>query len=136
MARLARRVLVIDDEPAVCELVARVLEPVAQVCMAHTGAEARRLLEGPEPFDVVFCDLLLPDTSGRQIYEQTLATRPDVAARFIFLTGAVDLVGMRSFLRASGRPFLEKPFLLRHITEAVENMAPIFPPAPVHPPAD
>jgi PAS domain S-box-containing protein len=107
-----RRVLVIDDEAPLARALARKLSEEYDVEIACTAAEARAVL-AERSFDVVICDLRMPDQSGPAIYEFVRARSPEQAERFVFTTGGVggtthDDVERRA--ADSGRPILEKPF--------------------------
>ncbi|MBA2663227.1 MAG: PAS domain S-box protein, partial [Bradymonadaceae bacterium] len=81
------RVVIIDDERMLLRALARQLGREFQV---ETYESAREALEhlglGVLPH-VILCDLQMPELSGAQFYRQLLATRPDLAARVIFMTG-------------------------------------------------
>jgi signal transduction histidine kinase/FixJ family two-component response regulator/HAMP domain-containing protein len=73
-----RRVLVIDDEPAIAQLIAERLAPFdVEAAVAHSGAEALALLRA-EPFDAVTLDILMPGMSG---FEVLRALRADPELR-------------------------------------------------------
>jgi signal transduction histidine kinase/FixJ family two-component response regulator len=73
-----KRVLVIDDEPAIAQLIAERLAPFdVEAAVAHSGAEALALLRA-EPFDAVTLDILMPGMSG---FEVLRALRADPELR-------------------------------------------------------
>ncbi len=79
------RVLVVDNEPRVAELLADVLAAeVRQVVVAFSGEEAMSKFE-PGGFDVMFCDLSLPGMSGLEVARAARALDPVVAT--ILVTG-------------------------------------------------
>jgi signal transduction histidine kinase/CheY-like chemotaxis protein len=101
------RVLLVDDDELVTAALARVLrehEPE----IANTGADALGLLDERD-YDVVLCDLMMPELSGMRIYEETLARRPLLAQRFVFMTGGVFTDAAREFLQRVPNHVVEKP---------------------------
>ncbi|MGE0717883.1 MAG: ATP-binding protein, partial [Alphaproteobacteria bacterium] len=104
-----RRILVIDDEIDVADVVAQMLRARGDtVEIALSGGEAvHRLGEGG--FDAILSDLRMPGLDGERLYGLLSREHPDLASRIGFITG--DAMGARAqrFLRTSGRPFLEKP---------------------------
>jgi PAS domain S-box-containing protein len=112
------RVLVVDDEPVLGSALGRSLEPDFAVTVVTSGREARRLLlEGP-PFDVILCDLIMPEVTGMDLYEDVRRARPDLASRIIFMTGGTFTARAREFLSSVQNPALDKPFDL----ETLETM--------------
>ena len=112
------RLLVVDDEPVIADLVQRTLSEAGhQVTTAENGGAAlARLAEGE--YDLIICDLKLPDMSGQQCYHRLLEEAPHMKGRFIFLTG--DTLGRETteFLHTNPGPWLEKPLLpedLKHV---------------------
>jgi len=112
-------ILVVDDEPVVAAYVERVLaEEGHRVRVCEEGAEALALL-GKAEFDLILCDLKLPDMSGREIYEKAVEMRAEVRHRFVFLTG--DTLGPETgeFLSGHRLPWLEKPILPEELKRVV-----------------
>ena len=77
-------------------------------------------------YDVVVCDLRMPDRSGPAIYEATRARSPKQAARFVFTTGGTlgredDEIQRRA--EETGRAILEKPFDGASFEALVEKVA-------------
>jgi CheY-like chemotaxis protein len=104
------RVLVIDDEPSLCQIVRRVLSPEHEVTITSDGRDAIQLL-GTEPeFDVVLCDLMMPEMSGMDLHAKLVEVAPDVAERMIFLTGGAFSSRAAQFLDRVSNTRLDKPF--------------------------
>jgi len=81
------RVLVVDDEPALVRAMTRWLTPRARV----TGTtEPRRALEliRREPFDLILCDMHMPDMNGRELVAQLRGRDPEAADRVVIVTGS------------------------------------------------
>ncbi|MGB5683992.1 MAG: ATP-binding protein, partial [Polyangiales bacterium] len=115
-------VIVVDDEPLVGRSIRRALRG-HDVQVFESGAEAIERLCGDEPFDVVFCDLMMPDVSGMEVYRRVTEHRPERGSRFVFMTGGAFTPKARDFLANTPLPCLEKPFDLRQIREVVAQRA-------------
>jgi DNA-binding NtrC family response regulator len=106
------RVLIVDDEQPLANALARQLADRWDVDTVSTARDALAELS-VHHYDVVACDLRMPDQSGPAIYDAIRARSPRQAARFIFTTGGSYGVGddpIHERAQATGRPILEKPF--------------------------
>jgi signal transduction histidine kinase len=112
------RVIVVDDEPLVGRSIARALRD-HDVEIYSNGEEAIERLCSDEPFDVVFCDLMMPDVSGMEVFGRVREQRPEITSRFVFMTGGAFTAQAREFLKETTLTCLEKPFELRQIRELV-----------------
>ncbi len=110
-ARAGRRgrILVVDDEPLVLTAIRRAIESVHDVEQALGGREALQKLAA-SPFDLVLCDLMMPDVDGIDVHDALTRTQPEMAGRLVFLTGGAFTPRARDFLKRDGVPVLEKPF--------------------------
>jgi CheY-like chemotaxis protein len=104
------RVLVIDDEPLLCEAVRRMLAGEAEIETTNSPVEGLARLLSQERFDAVLCDLLMPVKNGMELFQELEAKRPEVAARLGFVTGGAFSEEAQAFLRANEGRVLEKPF--------------------------
>lgn len=104
-----RRVLIIDDDPLVASSLRRLLAN-REVHIADSGRRGIEMLRENDRFEVVLCDLMMPEVSGMDVYETVLEERPDLAERFIFMTGGAFTERARAFLDRVSNPKLEKPF--------------------------
>ncbi len=111
MVPTGRRVLVVDDEPPIAEAFADLFcELGCQVVVAHSAKAAREVLERAT-FDLISLDLIMPEENGADFWRDLQATRPDLAAKAVFVSGAAEPRLLR-FVTATGRPTLAKPFTL------------------------
>lgn len=104
------RILVIDDEPAILSSIRRILEKEHEVVALGDSREALRRLESGERFDVVFCDLMMPNLSGDELYQRVRMRDAQLADRFVFLTGGANNPKAQMFLSDVPNERLEKPF--------------------------
>ncbi|MGD8318103.1 MAG: response regulator [Myxococcales bacterium] len=121
-ANASARVIVVDDEPLVGRSIRRALRG-HEVQVFSSGREAIDRLCADEPFDLVFCDLMMPEMSGMEVYEEVSARRPDLASRFVFMTGGAFTPQAREFLKATPLVCLHKPFELDQIRDLVRERA-------------
>jgi CheY-like chemotaxis protein len=113
------RILIVDDEPLVGRLVERAIGRHHHVTVMTTGKEALARFVAGETFDLILCDLMMPEITGMDLYARVLALFPEQAARMVFLTGGAFTARARAFL--ADRPFLEKPFDLRALEALVRE---------------
>jgi signal transduction histidine kinase len=106
------RILVIDDEPRVTEAVRGLLEPDYDVTVRTSGTAAIALL-AQEPqgagFDVILCDMHMPEMTGMDLYEELVRLRPAMAERTIFMTGGTFTRKSREFVTRVKNPCIDKP---------------------------
>lgn len=126
-----RRALVIDDEGAVRGVLRRWLKrrgwevseaQDGEVALSHLREQAG-VSRSPD-FDVIICDLRMPTLSGPELYDWTLAHRPDLARRLIFASGDVQEPAAADFLQQCGCPVLEKPFELARLEAVLLSLDP------------
>jgi PAS domain S-box-containing protein len=103
------RVLVVDDEPLLLKLMKRFLVG-HDVVTACSGREAQQVLEVDEDFDLILCDLMMPDQTGVEVHQWLVARNPRLAARLVFTTGGAFGDAAIQYLTDCGATKLEKPF--------------------------
>ncbi len=112
------RVLVVDDEVLVRRTVARILRGY-EVTMVGSAAEAAQLLLGGATFDLVLCDLMMPEMSGIELYTWMSREAPAGAARMRFMTGGACTDEAIGFLTEMAGRYIEKPFNAVTLRDAV-----------------
>jgi len=118
-------VLVVDDEPWIAEVLARMLEDEGhKVETAPNGAIALAKIT-EEAFDLIVCDVHMPDLNGLGLYDEVKRLRPDLLPRIVFMTGSALSPAMEGYLARTGVPCLSKPFkeedVQRHAREAMKS---------------
>ena len=101
------RVLVVDDETLVGKSLARLLS-AHEVTVLTSPLEVLRRAAAGERWDVVLCDLMMPEMSGMDLEERLSAEAPDLVPLITYLSGGAFTERSQAFL-AAGRPHLEKP---------------------------
>jgi PAS domain S-box-containing protein len=114
------RILVVDDESAIRRCLADLL-PGHDVVTASSGRAAIEALRGHD-FDVVVCDLLMPDLTGMELHAHVRAWWPALADRFVFMTGATSSPQVRQFLQSPPGAVLAKPFRAADVERAVDEV--------------
>ncbi|HUT60092.1 MAG TPA: HD domain-containing phosphohydrolase [Phycisphaerae bacterium] len=115
------RVLVVDDEPCVCESVCAALAQEGFDCQAVADPrQARRLLETHRPA-VLVADISMPEASGLDLLEQAQRLQP--ACRVILITGASSTRRLAEALSLGAYDYLEKPLDLSQLVETVKAAA-------------
>jgi len=118
------RVLIVDDEPAVGRALRRILRE-HDVELATSGRQALEKLTADSSFHVVVCDVMMPDLSGKDLYETIQQGGSGLDKRFVFVSGGAFTPGAREFLARVPNPTLEKPFdeaaVKRVVRELVMN---------------
>jgi signal transduction histidine kinase/CheY-like chemotaxis protein len=123
---LARgRVLVVDDEPAIRKALQRMLGDAHEVVTVGSGVAGRDLLAQDDRFDVVLCDLMMPDMSGMALHEWLSEHRPALAEKVVFVTGGVFTPLAADYLARVGNLRLEKPFVVGELRVLVANLVAI-----------
>jgi PAS domain S-box-containing protein len=117
------RVLVVDDEPFVLRTLERILAPLHDVATASSAAEAMARITEAAGFDAILCDVMMPGMNGMELYRALERSRPELAARVIFVTGGALVDEVRAFLERAGTPVVEKPFAPAQILAAVGRLS-------------
>jgi PAS domain S-box-containing protein len=103
------RLLIIDDERLVGDAIARSLSDDNDVEVVNDARQALARIAAGEPFDVLLCDLMMPVTTGMDLYAEVVRTAPKLAGRIVFMTGGAFTARARAFLESVNNPCLEKP---------------------------
>ncbi len=114
----ARSILIVDDEPAVRALAARILRDAGHDVIEASGADEAVAVLGKRPLDLLLTDVLMRGTSGTELADMLRAQRPGL--RVLFMSGYPPRqVGIDP--ARSGDGFLEKPFAPADLNEIVRR---------------
>ena len=116
------RVLVLDDEPLVSEVVRRTLAAEHDVLMLESTIEALARIRAGERFDVVLCDLIMPQMTGMDFHDALARAYPEQAARVVFVTAGAFIPRARQFLDGLPNPHLHKPLDAEALRSVVNGM--------------
>ena len=115
-----KHVLVVDDDPYVCDVVSRALQNHRyHITVANDGLEAlERVAE--RPFDVLLTDVRMPgELDGIDLYDKLVAEQPEISERIVFMTG--NLLDSRTMDRLEKLPVrcVEKPFDIHELASVI-----------------
>jgi CheY-like chemotaxis protein len=119
---LRGRILVVDDDPLVSRAMQRMLGRWHSVVLAASAHEAIQALREDANFDVVLCDVMMPDVSGIELFQRIQSHWPLLAPRVAFLTGASFTPRVGEFLASLANPRLTKPISASALNEFVQVM--------------
>jgi len=120
-ARRRGRILVIDDEPMITKVVQRTLSTDHDVVATGRAAEAIERIAAGERFDVILCDLMMPQMTGMELHAELRTLDQAHADRVIFLTGGAFTLAARAFLDEVSNQRVEKPFDAKHLRALVND---------------
>ena len=118
-----QRVLIVDDEPSVVDLISRILTDFGfNVTTASNGNQVIGKLT-LEDFDIIILDYRMPEIGGAQLFEHIESISAEVAARVLFITGDAYSPNIEATVSRTGNPVLNKPFTLEDLLTAVMRVA-------------
>jgi CheY-like chemotaxis protein len=120
---LRRRILAVDDEALLLKAYRRMLSDAHDLVTALGGHEALALLQKDARFDVVLCDLQMPEMSGMELHAAVTTRYPGLADRFVFVTGGAFSGDARRFLEDSVPAVIQKPFNVEDLLSLVDTIA-------------
>jgi signal transduction histidine kinase/CheY-like chemotaxis protein len=115
-------VLVVDDEPVILKVVAAVLDPEHDVTCEGTCEAALTRIRAGERFDVIVCDLMMPQVTGMDLYETLREIAPQQADAMLFLTGGAFTPRARAFLDRVPNTTIDKPFDAKTLLGGVRRL--------------
>jgi len=114
------KILIVDDEPMVANSLRRALRD-HDVSVALGGREAMECIGREREYDLILCDLTMPEMSGMQLYENMQRMHPRMAERIVFMSGSVFTSSAQKFLSSISNLSIEKPIDTEHLREIVRH---------------
>jgi CheY-like chemotaxis protein len=115
-------VLIVDDELLVAESMRRVLADEFEVtATTEPSAALARLTSGDQWYDVILCDVMMPGIDGVELHARVARVAPEIAARFIFVTGGILLPHVQARLEGISNLVLAKPFDFGALRELIRR---------------
>jgi len=111
--RRRSRVLIIDDEPALATALRRVLARDYDVQAVNRGQEGLDLLVADPSFDLVFCDLMMPDMTGMEVFRRLRERCPGRESSIVFMSGGAFTLDAEAFLSEVPNTHVDKPIDMR-----------------------
>jgi PAS domain S-box-containing protein len=105
----AGRILVVDDDVIVGRTIARVLRG-HEVRVVTSGRQALDAFGRGERFDVILCDLMMPEMTGMDLHAELARRDRDQADRMVFITGGAFAPSAKRFLDEVPNETMDKPF--------------------------
>ncbi|MEN9937706.1 MAG: hypothetical protein RLZZ387_4285 [Chloroflexota bacterium] len=120
-AQRRSRVLVVDDEEPVGQLLARLLRDLGhRPTVVTSGADALEVL-GRERFDLVLSDIKMPGMSGFELHQAIRQRDAELAGRVVFVTGDILSAATQARIAQTGNPFIAKPFQIERLESLVRT---------------
>ena len=114
-----RRILVVEDEPLIREILFEALTTCGyRVKTLGSAVEALEEL-GRSEYDLLLVDVRMPKMTGMEFFRRLGEDYPDMQSRVIFITGDVAAPSTQQFLDSANRPVLTKPFDLNLLRSVV-----------------
>jgi signal transduction histidine kinase/ActR/RegA family two-component response regulator len=123
------RVLVVEDEPTVARLIRDVLEDEGLLVEALLSGREALERSAEEDYDLVICDMKMPELDGEHFYRSLTASGNPLSRRFLFVTGDVVAAHTHDFLERNQLPHVAKPFRVEELTEKVRRVLSLVKPA-------
>jgi two-component system, cell cycle sensor histidine kinase and response regulator CckA len=117
------RILIIDDEPLLGQTLRFAFQDKHDVEVAASGREALERLATDSNFDLVLCDLMMPDVSGEHVYRSVSEHSPGLLPRFVFMTGGAFTERAQEFLAQFNGRQLEKPFNIDEVESLLSELS-------------
>ncbi len=114
--------LVIDDEPAISQLVGQFLESRGWRAVILNDSTAVEASLAEQPFALVICDLKMPGMNGLDVLRLLRQKQPKLALRFLLMTGNLADAEQMQNVELAGIPILRKPFALSRLAESVDAL--------------
>jgi CheY-like chemotaxis protein len=115
------RILVIDDDPTVLRVLRRMLGASHDVVTSRQAEHALRLIREQPEFDVIVCDVVMPEMDGVAFHREVSAKWPELAARIIFLSGGALAERGGEFFSSIPNAVLQKPPDATQLSRAIEH---------------
>jgi two-component system cell cycle sensor histidine kinase/response regulator CckA len=116
------RVLIVDDEPLLRMSLRALLGSDHDVTTATSAREVLDRIAKGERFDVLLCDLMMPEMTGMDLHDHLSEAAPDQAMRMVFLTGGVFTTRAQAFLERVPNLCLEKPFSIDGLRGVIQRL--------------
>jgi PAS domain S-box-containing protein len=116
------RVLVVDDEESLGQAIRRYLSQEHEVEAVTSARHALELLRSGSRYDVILCDLMMPQITGMELYDAVTNLDADQAQKIVFVTGGAFTESARNFFETTTNPRIEKPFDLKTLRHVVNEL--------------
>jgi PAS domain S-box-containing protein len=115
------RLLIVDDDAMVGKTLARILR-AHDVTVLTDAREVRAHLAQGERFDLILCDLMMPEMTGMDLHAELSRTAPELIDRMIFITGGAFTPTAAEFLERVPNVRVDKPFEAKTLQALVQRL--------------
>ena len=117
-----KAILLVDDDKQLAAALQWILADQSfMVDVVNDGEEALLKIKANQ-YDAVVCDVMMPQLRGDQLYLRAKELRPELADRFIFITGYAANPQVNLFLTTTQCKYLLKPFLVQRLIDCVRQL--------------
>ena len=115
------KILVVDDESSICQLIFDILEPLGYKCLiASDGNEALKLAHEHNNIDLLLTDVVMPGINGRILSEKLLAEKPDL--KVLFMSGYTENVITHNGILDTSVNYIPKPVTPVALTQKIRSV--------------
>lgn len=115
------KILVVDDEELILRAVERILSKDHDIVATLSASDALARCARGDNFDLILCDLMMPDKTGMDLYLELESVSPTQQEHIVFLTGGAFTPKARDFLAATPVEHIEKPFEASNLRAFVQR---------------
>jgi len=123
MSQEAVRVLIVEDDPVICQLLTKALKRAKFAPIAVQSGDSALAVLSHEPVDVLLLDLRIPDTRGDVVFELAAANHPHLRHQTLFMT-ADHTERADKLIRSCKCEVLRKPFDLKQVIAKIDELVP------------
>ena len=117
------RVLIADDDPAICTLIDTVLRKGPYEMVTCNDAESALVaVDRHGPFDIIICDFMLPGISGLDLIERLRSKEGTRGVPILMISGHTNYAMDGRAKNAGANLFLNKPFTISQLRSAVTHL--------------
>lgn len=116
-----RPILVVDDDPALGIIIRRILSS-HDVLVVTSAQAALDFINKDNHFDIIFCDLMMPQMTGIDLYDEISKNKPEIAKKMVFMTGGAFTDRAKEFLEQVQNEKIDKPFNIEKIQKIVKKL--------------
>jgi PAS domain S-box-containing protein len=120
--KVTGRILVVDDEPTLCQMLAQLLTREGHSVETVDNCSAALEKITHERFSLILLDIKMKGTNGIDLYEQIAKIAPAMQRRVVFITGDTLSARTNRFLEKARAPYIAKPFDIQELRERVNQM--------------
>jgi PAS domain S-box-containing protein len=117
------RLLVVDDEPMILGALRRSLGSDYNVTCVADGRRALERVRAGDRYDVILCDLMMPELTGMDLYVELEKLAPEQAGRMVFVSGGAFTPRAREFLERVPNARVEKPIDFQNLRMLLRNLS-------------